>query len=159
VAADHASVLDLGAQEFVDLDHDAPEDVGGVDVVFDVIGGDIQRRSASLVRAGGRWCPSWAHPRRGPRTVSPSTSSSSPIGPSGVRSSSACATDGCAPTPATSSGSTARSPPSTERASHGEDDRSRPGAPGTAERRARPGMIRADPGGQEINLPAAPSPL
>ncbi|WP_344515945.1 zinc-binding dehydrogenase [Dactylosporangium maewongense] len=29
------------------------EDVGGVDLVFDVIGGDIQRRSAGLIRAGG----------------------------------------------------------------------------------------------------------
>src|SRR4029079_15348952 len=27
--------------------------VGGVDLVFDVIGGDIQKRYASLVRAGG----------------------------------------------------------------------------------------------------------
>jgi zinc-binding alcohol dehydrogenase family protein len=39
--------------EFVDLDNDALEDVGGVDLVFDVIGGDIQRRSAGLIRAGG----------------------------------------------------------------------------------------------------------
>ena len=37
----------------LDLDNDALEDVGGVDQVFDVIGGDIQRRSAGLVRAGG----------------------------------------------------------------------------------------------------------
>jgi NADPH:quinone reductase-like Zn-dependent oxidoreductase len=39
--------------EFVDLDNDALEDVGGVDLVFDVIGGDIQRRSAGVIRAGG----------------------------------------------------------------------------------------------------------
>jgi NADPH:quinone reductase-like Zn-dependent oxidoreductase len=52
-AADRQKALDLGAQEFVDLDNDALEDVGGVDLVFDVIGGDIQRRSASLIRAGG----------------------------------------------------------------------------------------------------------
>jgi NADPH:quinone reductase-like Zn-dependent oxidoreductase len=52
-AADRQKVLDFGAQEFVDLDDDALEDVGGVDLVFDVIGGDIQRRSAGLVRAGG----------------------------------------------------------------------------------------------------------
>ena len=32
---------------------DALEDAGGVDLVFDVIGGDIQKRSAGLVRAGG----------------------------------------------------------------------------------------------------------
>ena len=37
----------------MDLDNDALEDVGGVDLVFDVIGGDIQQRSAGLIRAGG----------------------------------------------------------------------------------------------------------
>jgi len=52
-AADRQKALDLGAQEFVDLDNDALEDLGGVDLVFDVIGGDIQRRSAALIRAGG----------------------------------------------------------------------------------------------------------
>jgi NADPH:quinone reductase-like Zn-dependent oxidoreductase len=52
-AADRQKALDFGAQEFVDLDDDALEDVHGVDLVFDVIGGDIQRRSARLVRAGG----------------------------------------------------------------------------------------------------------
>jgi NADPH:quinone reductase-like Zn-dependent oxidoreductase len=52
-AADRQGALDFGAQEFVDLDNDALEDVGGVDLVFDVIGGEIQKRSADLVRAGG----------------------------------------------------------------------------------------------------------
>jgi NADPH:quinone reductase-like Zn-dependent oxidoreductase len=52
--ADRQKALDFGAAEFVDLDSDALEDVGGVDLVFDVIGGDIQKRSASLIRAGGR---------------------------------------------------------------------------------------------------------
>jgi NADPH:quinone reductase-like Zn-dependent oxidoreductase len=52
-AADRQKALDFGAQEFVDLDNDALEDVDGVDLVFDVIGGDIQQRSAGLVRAGG----------------------------------------------------------------------------------------------------------
>ena len=52
-AADREKALDLGAQEFVDLDNDSLEDVGGVDLVFDVIGGDIGKRSARLVRAGG----------------------------------------------------------------------------------------------------------
>jgi NADPH:quinone reductase-like Zn-dependent oxidoreductase len=51
--ADRQKALDFGAQEFVDLDNDALEDVGGVDLVFDVIGGDIQQRSAGLIRAGG----------------------------------------------------------------------------------------------------------
>jgi NADPH:quinone reductase-like Zn-dependent oxidoreductase len=52
-AADGEKALDFGAQEFVDLDSDALEDVGGVDLVFDVIGGDIQKRSARLIKAGG----------------------------------------------------------------------------------------------------------
>jgi NADPH:quinone reductase-like Zn-dependent oxidoreductase len=52
-AADRQKALDFGAQEFVDLDNDTLEDVGGVDLVFDVIGGDVQRRSAGMVRAGG----------------------------------------------------------------------------------------------------------
>jgi NADPH:quinone reductase-like Zn-dependent oxidoreductase len=52
-AADRQKALDFGAMEFVDLDNDALEDAGGVDLVFDVIGGDIQQRSAGLVRAGG----------------------------------------------------------------------------------------------------------
>jgi NADPH:quinone reductase-like Zn-dependent oxidoreductase len=52
-AADRQTALDFGAQEFVDLENDALEDVGGVDLVFDVIGGDVGKRSAGLVRAGG----------------------------------------------------------------------------------------------------------
>jgi NADPH:quinone reductase-like Zn-dependent oxidoreductase len=52
-AADRQIALDFGAREFVDLDSDALEDVGGVDLVFDVFGGDTQKRSAGLVRAGG----------------------------------------------------------------------------------------------------------
>src|SRR5438034_5032857 len=52
-AADRQQALDFGAMEFVDLENDALEDVGGVDLVFDVIGGDVQKRSAGLIRAGG----------------------------------------------------------------------------------------------------------
>jgi NADPH:quinone reductase-like Zn-dependent oxidoreductase len=52
-AADRQQVLEFGAQEVIDLDNDALEDAGGVDLVFDVIGGDIQKRSASQIRAGG----------------------------------------------------------------------------------------------------------
>ena len=52
-AADRQTALDFGAQEFVDLENDVLEDVGGVDLVFDVIGGDIGKRSAGLIRAGG----------------------------------------------------------------------------------------------------------
>jgi NADPH:quinone reductase-like Zn-dependent oxidoreductase len=52
-AADRQKALDFGANEFVDLDKEALEDVGEVDLVFDLIGGDIGKRSARLVRAGG----------------------------------------------------------------------------------------------------------
>ena len=52
-AADRQKALDFGAQEFVDLDNDVLDDIGTVDLVFDVIGGDIQKRSAGLIRAGG----------------------------------------------------------------------------------------------------------
>ncbi len=37
----------------MDLDGENLEDVGGVDLVFDVIGGDVQRRSASITRPAG----------------------------------------------------------------------------------------------------------
>jgi NADPH:quinone reductase-like Zn-dependent oxidoreductase len=52
-ADDRQKALDFGAQEFVDLENDVLEDAGGVDLVFDVIGGDIGKRSARLIRAGG----------------------------------------------------------------------------------------------------------
>jgi NADPH:quinone reductase-like Zn-dependent oxidoreductase len=52
-AADRQKALEFGANEFIDLDSEALEDVGAVDLVFDLIGGDIGKRSARLVRAGG----------------------------------------------------------------------------------------------------------
>jgi NADPH:quinone reductase-like Zn-dependent oxidoreductase len=52
-AADRNKALDFGAQEFVDLENDTLEDVGRVDLVFDVIGGDVGERSAGVIRAGG----------------------------------------------------------------------------------------------------------
>jgi NADPH:quinone reductase-like Zn-dependent oxidoreductase len=52
-STDRDKALDYGAQEFVDLENDALEDVGDVDLVFDVIGGDIRKRSAHLIRSGG----------------------------------------------------------------------------------------------------------
>jgi NADPH:quinone reductase-like Zn-dependent oxidoreductase len=68
-AVDRQTALDFGAQEFLDLDDDSLEDVGGVDLVFDVIGGDIGRRSAGVVRAGGTLVtiagPPEAHPADG----------------------------------------------------------------------------------------------
>jgi NADPH:quinone reductase-like Zn-dependent oxidoreductase len=52
-AADRQTALDFGAQEFVDLENDSLDDVGFVDLVFDVIGSDIGKRSTGLIRAGG----------------------------------------------------------------------------------------------------------
>jgi NADPH:quinone reductase-like Zn-dependent oxidoreductase len=51
--ADREKALDFGAHEFLDLEKDAIEDLGDVDLVFDVVGGDVQKRSAGLVKAGG----------------------------------------------------------------------------------------------------------
>jgi NADPH:quinone reductase-like Zn-dependent oxidoreductase len=52
-ATDRQKALDFGAKEFVDLENDALKDVGEVDLVFDVIGGDIGKRSAGLIRPWG----------------------------------------------------------------------------------------------------------
>jgi NADPH:quinone reductase-like Zn-dependent oxidoreductase len=52
-AADRQATLGLGADAFVDLQADRLEEVGEVDVVFDVIGGEVLERSVPLVRAGG----------------------------------------------------------------------------------------------------------
>ncbi|WP_371674130.1 NADP-dependent oxidoreductase [Streptomyces sp. NBC_00289] len=52
-ARDREKALDFGAHAFVDLENDALKDIGGVDLVFDVIGGDVQKRSAALIKAGG----------------------------------------------------------------------------------------------------------
>jgi NADPH:quinone reductase-like Zn-dependent oxidoreductase len=51
--AQRDTVLGLGADAFVDLEQNWLADVGDVDVVFDVIGGEILDRSAQLVRPGG----------------------------------------------------------------------------------------------------------
>src|SRR5215470_7434450 len=52
-ADDRDVALGLGAQTFLDLGADDLQHVGEVDVVFDVIGGDILERSTKLVRPGG----------------------------------------------------------------------------------------------------------
>jgi len=52
-AADRDKALDFGAHEFVDLANDSLDDVGPVDLVFDVIGGDVQKSSAARVKPGG----------------------------------------------------------------------------------------------------------
>ena len=45
-------VLRLGAEQYLDLAHDALGEVG-VDVVFDLIGGDVLQHSSAMVRPGG----------------------------------------------------------------------------------------------------------
>ncbi|RSN17805.1 NADPH:quinone reductase [Streptomyces sp. WAC 01325] len=52
-AADRDTALGLGADTFVDLQAEKLEDIGEVDVVLDVIGGEILERSTALVRSGG----------------------------------------------------------------------------------------------------------
>lgn len=52
-AAHRQMALNFGVEEFVDLESDVLEDVRQVDLVFDVLGGDIVTRSAALIRAGG----------------------------------------------------------------------------------------------------------
>ncbi|MEK8105901.1 hypothetical protein NKG94_13490 [Micromonospora sp. M12] len=80
-ANDRELALSLGAQTFVDLDAEDLRQVGEVDVVLDVIGGDILRRSTELVRRAAPWSPSPCRPSCSRRTVGPSSSSSNPIVP------------------------------------------------------------------------------
>ena len=51
--AQRETVLDLEVDAFLDLQQDRLEDIGEVDVVFDVVGGEILDRSAQLVLSGG----------------------------------------------------------------------------------------------------------
>ncbi|MGN6294548.1 MAG: NADP-dependent oxidoreductase [Chitinophagaceae bacterium] len=51
--ASRQTTLDFGAQEFIDLDGDALENIDEVDLVFDVLGGDIAKRSVTVIRRGG----------------------------------------------------------------------------------------------------------
>jgi NADPH:quinone reductase-like Zn-dependent oxidoreductase len=66
-SADRDRASALGVDAFLDLRADTLEDVGEVDVVFDVIGGDILDRSAALVRAGGTLVTIAAPPKVRPR--------------------------------------------------------------------------------------------
>ncbi len=53
-AAHRDAALGLGVGRFVDLDTEPVEVAGEVDLVFDVIGGEVLERSTALVRPGGR---------------------------------------------------------------------------------------------------------
>src|SRR5262245_851000 len=65
--ADRDRALALGAHTFLDLQTEKLEDAGEVDVVFDVIGGDILARSTALVRAGGTLVTIAEPPKTQPR--------------------------------------------------------------------------------------------
>ncbi|MFD0474278.1 NADP-dependent oxidoreductase [Nonomuraea thailandensis] len=52
-AGDRPTALGLGVDAFLDLETGRLEDAGQVDLVLDVIGGDVLDRSAALVRPGG----------------------------------------------------------------------------------------------------------
>ncbi|MEV0595943.1 NADP-dependent oxidoreductase [Nonomuraea cavernae] len=105
-AGDRDTALGLGVAAFLDLQADPVEDAGQVDVVFDVIGGDILDRSAALVRAGGMLVTIVSPPRSGPVTGRRSSSSSSRIVPGWRTWHSGSGTDGSA----RSSGPCGRSP-------------------------------------------------
>jgi NADPH:quinone reductase-like Zn-dependent oxidoreductase len=64
---DRDVVLDLGAHSFVDLGDADLRSVGDVDVVLDVIGGDILERSIDLVRPGGAVVTIAAPPKAQPK--------------------------------------------------------------------------------------------
>lgn len=52
-AGARSRALDFGAHEYVDLENEKLQDLGEVDLVFDVFGGDIANQSVSLIRPGG----------------------------------------------------------------------------------------------------------
>jgi NADPH:quinone reductase-like Zn-dependent oxidoreductase len=52
-ATHRGTASEIGVDRFIDLEHDRVEDIGEVDLVFDVLGGEIRDRSTALVRAGG----------------------------------------------------------------------------------------------------------
>jgi NADPH:quinone reductase-like Zn-dependent oxidoreductase len=52
-SAHRQMALDFGVEQFVDLENDNLEDIGKVDLVFDVFGGNIAKRSVDLIRSGG----------------------------------------------------------------------------------------------------------
>jgi NADPH:quinone reductase-like Zn-dependent oxidoreductase len=66
-SADRDQAAALGVHTFLDLETEQLEDAGEVDVVFDVIGGDILARSAALVRAGGTLVTIAEPPKTQPR--------------------------------------------------------------------------------------------
>ncbi len=115
------------------------DDAGGVDLVFDVIGGGIQERSAALVRAGGTLVsvvgPAGARPAGGLAVDFVVESDRAQLGEIVRR----CGTDGCGRTSATSRPSTTPPPPSTR--------------PGDAKGRRSSAFVREDSSGDAPDAP------
>jgi NADPH:quinone reductase-like Zn-dependent oxidoreductase len=53
-AGGREAALDFGVHEYVDLENEKLQKVGGVDLVFDIFGGEIAIQSAGLVVSGGK---------------------------------------------------------------------------------------------------------
>jgi NADPH:quinone reductase-like Zn-dependent oxidoreductase len=66
-SAERGTAMGLGADAFLDLETEQLESLGEVDVVFDVIGGEVLDRSAGLVRPGGTLVTVAAPPRLRPK--------------------------------------------------------------------------------------------
>lgn len=54
-AAHRDAALEFGVNEFIDLDGNELENIDKVDLVFDVLGGDVAKRSLGVIRKGGRF--------------------------------------------------------------------------------------------------------
>ncbi|KAA9107717.1 NADP-dependent oxidoreductase [Microbacterium rhizomatis] len=81
-AANHEYVRSLGADEVIDYRATDVADLGRrFDLVFDTVGGDVQRGSAAVVRPGG----ALVHCAAGPEASSPSRSDIAVIRPEVVR--------------------------------------------------------------------------
>jgi hypothetical protein len=76
----------LGVDAFLDLEADELDDAGEVDVVLDVIGGEVRDRSTELVRAGATLVTTMGVLTVRPRTDAPSSSLSKPTGVGAPRS-------------------------------------------------------------------------
>jgi NADPH:quinone reductase-like Zn-dependent oxidoreductase len=66
-AAHREAALQAGVETFIDLESERFEDAGEVDVVFDVIGGEVLDRSAAVVRPGGSLVTIAAPPKVRPK--------------------------------------------------------------------------------------------
>lgn len=53
--AHREAALGFGANEFINLDSNALENIDKVDLVFDVLGGEAAKRSLAIIRSGGRF--------------------------------------------------------------------------------------------------------